>query len=161
MNDIFGSEFVGNVVLTIGISFFTFQSMSYVIDVWRGEVKVQRNIINYAMYVSMFPQLVAGPIVRYKDINDQIDERKVNVDKFISGISRFIIGSFRKVFIADCLAKVADGIFGLDASYRTKSLAWIGMLGICMRKKYFTKMLDILFIINRQNKSFSYTVSMV
>lgn len=133
INDLLGSELVSSVILPIGISFFTFQSMSYVIDVWREDVKVQRNLVYYAMYVSMFPQLVAGPIVRYKDINSQINHRKNTLDDFEKGVSRFIVGLFRKVFIADCLAKVADGIFGLEASYRTISLAWIGIIAYTLQ----------------------------
>lgn len=133
INDIFGTQLLGKVILPIGISFFTFQGMSYVIDVWRDETPVQKNWILFAMYVSMFPQLVAGPIVRYKDINRQIAQRSINTQSFAEGLSRFIIGLFRKVIIADSLAKVADPIFALDADFRTAILAWIGIVAYTLQ----------------------------
>ena len=99
------------VILPIGISFFTFQILSYVIDVYREEVKVQRNIFNLALYVSLFPQLIAGPIVRYKDVEKQIVERTHTVEKFSNGITRFVIGLSKKVLIANVLGEVIN-IFG-------------------------------------------------
>ena len=99
------------VILPIGISFFTFQILSYVIDVYREEVKVQRNILNLALYVSLFPQLIAGPIVRYKDVEKQIVERTHTVEKFSNGITRFVIGLSKKVLIANVLGEVIN-IFG-------------------------------------------------
>ena len=99
------------VILPIGISFFTFQIISYVIDVYREEVKVQKNIFNLALYVSLFPQLIAGPIVRYKDVEKQIVERTHTVEKFSNGITRFVIGLSKKVLIANVLGEVIN-IFG-------------------------------------------------
>ena len=99
------------VILPIGISFFTFQILSYVIDVYREEVKVQKNIFNLALYVSLFPQLIAGPIVRYKDVEKQIVERTHTVEKFSNGITRFVIGLSKKVLIANVLGEVIN-IFG-------------------------------------------------
>ena len=99
------------VILPIGISFFTFQILSYVIDVYREEVKIQKNIFNLALYVSLFPQLIAGPIVRYKDVEKQIVERTHTVEKFSNGITRFVIGLSKKVLIANVLGEVIN-IFG-------------------------------------------------
>ena len=99
------------VILPIGISFFTFQILSYVIDVYREEVKVQKNILNLALYVSLFPQLIAGPIVRYKDVEKQIVERTHTVEKFSNGITRFVIGLSKKVLIANVLGEVIN-VFG-------------------------------------------------
>ena len=99
------------VILPIGISFFTFQILSYVIDVYREEVKAQKNIFNLALYVSLFPQLIAGPIVRYKDVEKQIVERTHTVEKFSNGITRFVIGLSKKVLIANVLGEVIN-IFG-------------------------------------------------
>lgn len=99
INDVFKSGLTSAVVLPIGISFFTFQSLSYVMDVYRGDVSVQRNPINFAMYVSMFPQLVAGPIVRYHDINEQINNRELSTHNFSTGASRFIFGLSKKILI--------------------------------------------------------------
>lgn len=128
LNDLFHKGFSSSILLPIGISFFIFQSMSYVIDVYRGDTPCQYNIINFAMYVSMFPQLVAGPIVRYRDINKQINCRNTNIDTFCAGTSRFIIGLSKKILIADCLAKTADGIFDMNYMYLSTSLSWIGIV---------------------------------
>lgn len=92
-----------NIVLPLGISFFTFQNLSYLIDVYKNEVSCQKNILTYCTYICLFPQLVAGPIVRYKDINDQLKNRPENFEKFSSGVSRLIIGLSKKVLIADTL----------------------------------------------------------
>ena len=97
-----------NVILPIGISFYTFQTMSYLVDVYRNEVKVQKNIFDLALYVSLFPQLIAGPIVRYKDIESQIKEREISLTKFSSGINKFIIGLSKKVLIANVLGELVN-----------------------------------------------------
>ena len=102
------------VVLPIGISFFTFQIISYLIDVYRGDTKVQKNIFKLALYVSLFPQLIAGPIVRYKDVAEQIDERTHTIEKFSNGIRRFVIGLSKKVLIANILGELA-GAFGTSS----------------------------------------------
>jgi alginate O-acetyltransferase complex protein AlgI len=101
------------VVLPLGISFYTFQSLSYLIDVYRTPSLVQKNILNLALFISFFPQLIAGPIVRYHDISEQIKERKHSLDLFASGIERFIIGLVKKVLIANTLAETVDGILVL------------------------------------------------
>lgn len=133
INDILHKDLSSSVLLPIGISFFTFQSMSYVIDVYRNDTPCQRNITNFAMYVSMFPQLVAGPIVRYRDINKQINSRQVSIDCFCVGASRFTVGLAKKILIADRLAKTADGIFNMNYSYLSGELAWIGIIAYTLQ----------------------------
>lgn len=131
--DMFNKAFDKNlqfayVVLPIGISFFTFQGMSYVIDVYRQEVPAQKNPFKVGTYISMFPQLVAGPIVRYKDVAAEIDNRKVDVDDFAYGVQRFIIGLFKKIIIADSMALIADEIFEMDFANLATSMAWLGII---------------------------------
>ena len=111
--------------LPIGISFFTFQAMSYIIDVYRRESSAQKNPANLALYISMFPQLVAGPIVRYADVSAQLDHRQVSLDGFASGLRRFIIGLGKKVLIANALALPADQIFGIRPEHLTTGMAWL------------------------------------
>ena len=117
-----------NVVLPIGLSFFIFQGMSYVIDVYRKEVPVQKSIFKLALYISMFPQLIAGPIVRYKDVVNDIDIRKINFDEVCSGTERFIIGIAKKVMLADILAGVSDNIFEAGAHQLSPATAWLGAI---------------------------------
>ena len=97
--------------LPIGISFYTFQILSYVIDVYRGRVKVQKNIFSLGTYIALFPQLIAGPIVRYSDIEKQLDKRSHSLEKFCDGMRRFIIGFLKKVLIANNVAIIADAVF--------------------------------------------------
>ncbi|MBR2769393.1 MAG: MBOAT family protein [Solobacterium sp.] len=113
-------------VLPIGISFYTFQALSYVVDVYRGE-KAQKNLINVGLYIALFPQLIAGPIVRYGDIKDQLIERKTSLDKFSDGIFKFLIGFNKKMLIANMVAIIADQAFAADTT-RTVFMAWIGAL---------------------------------
>jgi alginate O-acetyltransferase complex protein AlgI len=101
-----------NVALPIGISFYTFQSISYLVDIYKNPAFVQKNILNLGLYISFFPQLIAGPIVRYHDINMQIDKRKIDLDLFARGVERFIIGLSKKVLIANTMAGVVDGLLG-------------------------------------------------
>ncbi|MCI8309895.1 MAG: MBOAT family protein [Clostridia bacterium] len=96
------------VLLPIGISFYTFQTISYLIDLYRGKVEVQKNFLNLALYVSLFPQLIAGPIVRYKDIKEQLEYRSHTIEKFAFGIRRFIIGLSKKVLIANLLGELVN-----------------------------------------------------
>ena len=95
--------------MPIGISFFTFQTMSYVIDVYRGDADVQKSFFRLLLYVSFFPQLVAGPIVRYKDIEMQLSDRQVSLEKLNDGMSRFSVGLVKKVLIADCCDTADNG----------------------------------------------------
>lgn len=129
INSVFSSNIgLKEIALPIGISFFTFQGMSYTLDLYMGKVEVQKNPLNIALYISLFPQLIAGPIVRYKDINDQISDRVVNIDKFAEGIMRFIIGLSKKVIIANQLGLIADEIFGVLPSQNLMSTAWLGVI---------------------------------
>lgn len=119
---------VPEIVLPIGISFFTFQGMSYVIDVYRGDVPAAKNPLRVALYISLFPQLIAGPIVRYGTIADEITNRREDLDDFSSGLTRFIIGLSKKVIIANSIGAMADGIFNLQNEDVTGSLMWLGAI---------------------------------
>jgi len=116
------------VLLPIGISFFTFQKISYLIDVYRGTAKPAQTLIHYALYVALFPQLIAGPIVRYHEIADQLHERRSSREDFCAGLTRFSLGLSKKVLIADFLGQVADKIFALGGGELTTSFAWVGIL---------------------------------
>ncbi len=115
-----------SVHLPIGISFFTFQILSYVIDVSRDKNSVQRNFFNLLLYISLFPQLIAGPIVKYHDVMDQLEARKLTADNVSAGVRRFIIGLSKKLLIADIMAKVVDEIFALTPDSMSAYCAWIG-----------------------------------
>jgi alginate O-acetyltransferase complex protein AlgI len=114
--------------LPIGISFFTFQALSYVVDVYRREVKVQRSFLDLALYISLFPQLIAGPIVRYQDVEGQLTGRRVTLDKMAYGVRRFVLGLAKKVLIANAVAVAVDEIHALPASQLTPALAWLAAL---------------------------------
>ena len=127
---------VPGVVLPIGISFFTFQAMSYVFDVYRGKGHVQKNPLKVGLYISFFPQLIAGPIVRYETIADQIDNRKENLEDFKKGVSRFIAGLIKKVIIANNLAHIADQGFDFINSsgfHGSVSLAWLAAIAYTLQ----------------------------
>lgn len=109
-----GELHIAKIVLPIGISFFTFQAMSYVIDVYRESTPPQRNILDFALYVSMFPQLIAGPIVQYSDIARQLEDRRELNGDFLYGIKRFCLGLGKKVLIANTLGNVADQVWALE-----------------------------------------------
>ncbi len=115
-----------NISLPIGISFYTFQTISYLVSVYKGNVKSQKNIIDLGCYIAAFPQLIAGPIVRYETVNEELINRKENFKDFASGIRRFIVGLSKKVLIADYLGLVASRIF--QYSGVGFIAAWIGMI---------------------------------
>lgn len=117
-----------HVDLPTGISFFTFQGLSYVIDVYRNEVPAQRKPGHVALYIALFPQLIAGPIVRYQDIAAEIDERQLDLQGFTIGVRRFIIGLGKKLLIADTVARVADAIFAIPDAAMPASVAWLGSI---------------------------------
>lgn len=117
---------VPSIALPIGISFFTFQAISYTIDVYRGTVKPQGKLSYVALYISLFPQLIAGPIVRYQTIEYELDNRTFNGDDFSSGVGRFIIGLGKKVIIANVIAQVADFTFGKAPDTLSVTAAWLG-----------------------------------
>ena len=129
VNTIFKTTYADpQIALPIGISFFTFQALSYVVDVYRGECQVQRNYLKLALYVSFFPQLIAGPIVKYKDVAEQIDTRKISIEQTASGIRRFVYGFGKKVLIANTMALAADNIYNLGIKDMNWLLAWSASL---------------------------------
>lgn len=128
INAIFGSSFdLLNIALPIGISFYTFQAMSYTIDVYRDDVRVQKNLIDFGMYITMFPQLIAGPIVRYADVQDQLAERSVTTADFSEGVMRFVVGLGKKVLLANQMGAVWSDIYALGGDV-SALMAWTGAI---------------------------------
>ena len=123
------------IVLPVGISFFTFQALSYVIDVYRGTVKVQKNPLYVALYISFFPQLIAGPIVRYSTIEEQLSKRTCSVELFSEGARRFILGFGKKVILANNLSLVAQSAFASDVTSSDAVTLWLG--SICYSLQIF------------------------
>ncbi|WP_338082872.1 MBOAT family O-acyltransferase [Eubacterium ruminantium] len=117
-----------DLALPLGISFYTFQILSYSIDVYRGEVEPQKNIIDLAAYITLFPQLIAGPIVRYQTIEKQLKERKESIDLFASGVMRFVIGLGKKVIIANSVASMYETIKALPDEKSSVALYWVASL---------------------------------
>jgi alginate O-acetyltransferase complex protein AlgI len=115
------------ITLPLGISFYTFQSMSYSIDIYRGEARAIRNPIDFACYVSMFPQLVAGPIIRFQEVDDQFRERSHTLDKFARGVAFIMLGLTKKVLLADPCGKMADACFSAGGLHALE--AWVGAVG--------------------------------
>jgi D-alanyl-lipoteichoic acid acyltransferase DltB (MBOAT superfamily) len=115
-----------NIALPAGISFFTFQAMSYVIDVYRGTARAQTKFINIGLYISLFPQLIAGPIVRYSAIAEEIEGRRETLDNFASGSKRFIAGFAKKMLLANNMALIADAAFSVPDPERSVAFAWLG-----------------------------------
>lgn len=115
-----------NVVMPIGISFFIFQGLSYVVDVYRKDVESQKDIYKLALYISLFPQLIAGPIVKYHDIQKEISKREDTLENIYEGLKRFSFGLGKKIILANTLGQVADKIFGLDISLVDFKIAWLG-----------------------------------
>ncbi len=138
INLLFGTAFsVGNIALPIGISFFTFQAISYVIDIYRGKGQVQRNVLNVGLYISFFPQLIAGPIVRYETIANQIQNRVETFDLFSSGVCRFLVGYAKKIFLANNLAVIADMAFATSKNGGTSvTFAWMGAFAYTLQIYY-------------------------
>ena len=129
VNGLFGTQFAQpGMHLPVGISFYTFQTMSYVIDLYRGEVKAEHSYIAYLTYVSMFPQLVAGPIVRFADIQEQLHDRKISFGGFEQGLLRFMMGLFKKVLIANQAGTLWEEIRVLGAADTSVATAWLGAL---------------------------------
>ena len=122
-----------NIRLPIGISFFTFQGLSYIIDVYRKDNPAQRSPINLALYISLFPQLIAGPIVRYGDIVKELAHRVITREGFSSGVYRFIYGLGKKVLIANTMAKVADDIFAQSPAGLGADIAWLGIIAYSLQ----------------------------
>jgi len=114
--------------LPIGISFYTFLALSYIIDVYRETRPVQRNFIDFALYISLFPKLVTGPLTQYHSFSPQLGARAIVADDFAIGVKRFIIGLGKKVLLADGVARVANQVFSIPAAEQTAGLAWLGIL---------------------------------
>lgn len=127
---------VPNIGLPIGISFFTFQGMSYVLDVYRGDAAAERNIAHVALYISLFPQLVAGPIVRYTTVAEAIHTRQESIEGFSKGGIRFCFGLAKKMILANSLGVLADEVFTLPVSDLTVTLSWLGAIAY-MGQIYF------------------------
>ena len=121
-----------SIALPIGISFLTFQIMSYVMDVYRKKAPVQRSVLNVALYISLFPQLIAGPIVRYETVADQIMNRKETPDDFTAGVTRFIFGLGKKVLLANYAGLIADNIFSAAGSL-SAAAAWLGIVAYALQ----------------------------
>jgi alginate O-acetyltransferase complex protein AlgI len=119
---------VPRVLLPIGISFFTFHAISYVIDVSRRDATAQKSPVHAALYLLLFPQLIAGPIIRYRDIADQLARRTVSIDDFAYGVRRFVIGLAKKVLIANVVAGPADRIFAMPPGELSTAHAWLGLV---------------------------------
>ena len=114
--------------LPIGISFYTFQTMSYTVDVYRGDTRAQRSILNFGTFVTLFPQLIAGPIIKYKDLGDQIDARTTSADKFASGVQIFMVGLAKKLLIANNVGMLWDSYKALAPEQLTVAGAWLGVV---------------------------------
>lgn len=123
-----------NIVLPIGISFYTFQILSYIIDLYNKKIKVQKDFTALALYVTLFPQLIAGPIVRYETVEDELENRKENFDDIISGTKRFIVGLSKKVLIANSMGQISDTIFA-QTTVGT-SLAWLAVITYALQIYY-------------------------
>ena len=129
-------KYAGKYALPIGISFYTFQSMSYTIDVYRGKAKAERNPINFGAYISAFPQLIAGPIVRFSDIAVQLRERRSDIEKIRYGVIRFVCGLGKKVLLANQAGEIFRTVTGYNAEQMTTVAAWLGILAF-MFQIYF------------------------
>ena len=134
INGIFGAS-IGllNIALPIGISFYTFQTMSYTIDLYRGKIGVQKNIISFGAYISMFPQLIAGPIVTYSHVEKEINQRTISWDKFGKGTMRFIEGLGKKVLIANNIGLLWENIKALPQSELTLVGSWLGIMAFALQ----------------------------
>ena len=124
---------IPDVVLPIGISFFTFQGMSYVFDVYRGDAQPEKNPLWVALYVSLFPQLVAGPIVRYSTVAEEIRCRREGADDMAEGLQRFLFGLAKKVLLANQMGLIADAAFSQTAPRLSMGLAWLGVIGYTLQ----------------------------
>jgi len=137
LNGVFGTHIPDpQIVLPIGISFFTFQALSYVIDVYRGKVAAQRNYLYVQLYIAFFPQLIAGPIVRYSDIEKEIQERSRDMEMIANGLRRFICGLGKKVLIANAMGQAADAVFGAGNGQVNILSAWIGAIAYLFQIYY-------------------------
>ena len=134
VNALLGTHFpMTGIVMPIGISFFTFQAMSYVIDVYRGTCEVQTSLIKFALYVSFFPQLIAGPIVKYHEIEANLNHRKVELRSSVAGLERFAVGLGKKMLLANVISTMVDKLYALGGASLNAPLAWIASLGYALQ----------------------------
>lgn len=129
LNDAFGMLGLlpePHLMLPIGISFYTFQALSYLVDIYRGDVQAQRNLLRVLLYISFFPQLIAGPIIRYHDVDEQLQKRQITLEGVQAGLKRFIVGLTKKIIVADVMAKCVDAIFGMGFDSINAPIAWLG-----------------------------------
>ena len=134
LNSLFNTSInVGNIVLPIGISFYTFQILSYVIDLYKKEIALQKNYFYLTLYVSFFPQLIAGPIVRYQTVEDEINNRKENFDLFVCGLRRFIVGLAKKVIIANNVGAIATLIYSGDMAVYGTQYYWLAAVSYALQ----------------------------
>ena len=137
VNDLFGAHIADpKIALPIGISFFTFQAMSYVIDVYRGRGRAQKHLMNVCLYISFFPQLIAGPIVRYETVAEEITGRTETADDFCEGIRRFMLGFSKKAILANTLARLVDAVYVLPEGEISVTLSWIAASAYLMQVYY-------------------------
>lgn len=121
------------IIMPLGISFYTFQSISYIVDVYRGEAEAQKDIYKLALFICLFPQLIAGPIVKYHDVNNQIENRDVTFEKVAEGVKRFIMGLSKKMLIANTMGAIADKIFILSPESFGCNVAWLGAISYSLQ----------------------------
>lgn len=126
-------KYAGVFPLPVGISFYTFQTMSYTIDVWRGEVPAQKNLVSFGAYVAMFPQLIAGPIVKYKDVAQELEHRTLNAEDGYKGIGRFCVGLGKKVLLANQIGLLWEATKGLPAGQMCTLTAWVGSMAYALQ----------------------------
>ena len=119
--------------LPIGISFYTFQTMTYPVDVYRGDARPQRSVVRFGTFVTLFPQLIAGPILKYKELADQVDERSWSVEQFASGVQVFVVGLAKKVLLANNIGMLWDTYKAMDSSQLTVAGAWLGVLAFALQ----------------------------
>lgn len=124
---------IPRIALPLGISFYTFQVLSYTIDVYRGTVHANKSFLNFATYVTLFPHLIAGPIVRYAHIEGQLETKEISSQRVAEGIERFIIGLIKKMFIANACASIADTAFDIDPSFSSTTVIWIAALAYSLQ----------------------------
>ncbi len=122
-----------HLLLPIGISFYTFQALSYIVDVYRGDVPPQRNLMRVLLYISFFPQLIAGPIIRYHDVDEQLQHRTITLMGVQAGLKRFILGLSKKLLVADVMAKCVDAIFSMPLDDVNAPIAWLGALAYLLQ----------------------------
>ena len=133
LSALFGWRALPKLTLPIGISFYTFQILSYVIDLYRGEIRVQRNYFYLLLYVSFFPQLIAGPIVRYETVEQEIQERHESIDDVAAGLRRFILGLAKKVILANNIARIAETIYAGDSAVYGTALYWLAAVAYALQ----------------------------